>query len=88
MIFTIIMIGHDSVRPALTRTTSDTLMWFQWRQLDLLRRLFFMIFTIVMIGRDSGLSSSFIRRWRGQHPACRGGFGGGSGVSPTCCSFT
>ena len=61
-------------------------MWLRLRQLDLLLLLFFMIFTIVMIGRDSGLSSSFIRRWRGQHPACRGGFGGGSGVTPTCCS--
>jgi len=32
---------------------------------------------IITIGHDSGLSSS---------SACRYGFGGGSGVTPTCCS--
>ena len=32
---------------------------------------------IITIGHDSGLSSS---------SACRCGFGGGSGVTPTCCS--
>ena len=71
---------------AMAWTTSSMLRWLRLRQLDLLLLLFFMILIIVMIGHDSGLSSSFIQRWRGQHPACRGGFGGGSGVTPTCCS--
>ena len=61
---------------------------FRWRQRrhSNLLLLHIMIFIIVTIGPDSRLSSSCIQRWRGQHPACRGGFGGGSGVTPTCCS--
>ena len=42
------------MHPALTRTTSDTLMWLRWWQLDLLLLLFFMIIIIIMIGHDSG----------------------------------
>ena len=67
IIFIIVMIGHDSVWPFFLGL-SMRLRWRQRRHSDLL--LLHMIFTIITIGHDSGLSSSCIRRWRGQHPAC------------------